>query len=101
MPTVPPNATPTLHVTGIPSDVTERELGHIFRPFPGFRGLRLKPPREPGRGGPLAFVDFEQPSQALVCLRAVDGYRVDGRPEAEQTAMRLRVEFAKAPTRNF
>ena len=36
------NATNTVYVEGIPIDATEREVSHIFRPYPGFKGLRLK-----------------------------------------------------------
>lgn len=86
--------TNALFVAGLPADCSHREAAHIFRPFPGFLGLRVK---EGARGGPLAFVDFDSSNAALVCLRAVDGYRVDGRPEVEATAPRLRVDFAKAP----
>ena len=35
------NATNTVYVEGIPLDASEREIAHIFRPFPGFLGLRL------------------------------------------------------------
>ena len=35
------NATSTVYVEGIPLDATEREVSHIFRPYPGYKGLRL------------------------------------------------------------
>lgn len=38
---VPPNATRTVYVQGIPFDATEREVSHIFRPFFGFKALRM------------------------------------------------------------
>ena len=35
------NATNIVYVEGIPIDATEREVAHIFRPFPGYKSLRL------------------------------------------------------------
>lgn len=37
---VPPNATNTIFVEGIPVEATEREVAHIFRPFFGFKAVR-------------------------------------------------------------
>lgn len=36
-PKIPQNATTTVYVEGLPADATEREVAHIFRPYPGFR----------------------------------------------------------------
>jgi len=33
----PKNASKTVYVEGLPADCTEREMAHIFRPFPGFK----------------------------------------------------------------
>jgi hypothetical protein len=40
---VPEHATSTVYVEGIPSNATEREVAHIFRPFTGFKSVRLIP----------------------------------------------------------
>jgi RNA recognition motif. (a.k.a. RRM, RBD, or RNP domain) len=37
-----PDACSTLYVEGLPSSATEREVAHIFRPFPGFQSLRIR-----------------------------------------------------------
>ena len=37
---IPPKV--TLYVEGVPTDATEREVYHLFRPFPGFISLRLR-----------------------------------------------------------
>ena len=37
---IPPKV--TLYVEGVPNDATEREVYHLFRPFPGFISLRLR-----------------------------------------------------------
>eukprot|EP00629_Pelagomonadales_sp_RCC1024_P009407 CAMPEP_0119267322 /NCGR_PEP_ID=MMETSP1329-20130426/5517_1 /TAXON_ID=114041 /ORGANISM="Genus nov. species nov., Strain RCC1024" /LENGTH=210 /DNA_ID=CAMNT_0007267243 /DNA_START=92 /DNA_END=720 /DNA_ORIENTATION=+ len=92
-------ATHTLFVSGWPPDCGPREASHIFRPFPGFRGLRMRPQREPSAGkGPLAFVDFDMPNEASVARRAVDGYPLNYAPSGEAVGPRLRVEFAKTPS---
>ena len=52
--TIPKHATNTVYVEGLPHDTTEREVARklisilklfidIFRPFMGFKGLRLIP----------------------------------------------------------
>merc|ERR1712087_977867 len=38
-PVLPPNASSTLYVEGLPLDAAEREVAHIFRPFPGYQSL--------------------------------------------------------------
>lgn len=39
---LPTDAHHTLYVEGVPGGVSERELSHIFRPFPGYISLRLR-----------------------------------------------------------
>nr|CAD1821393.1 unnamed protein product [Ananas comosus var. bracteatus] len=74
LPSLPPDASSTLFVEGLPSNCTRREVSHIFRPFVGFREVRLvnREPRHPG-GDPhiLCFVDFSNPAQAAVALDAL------------------------------
>ncbi|KAL5221768.1 hypothetical protein ABZP36_026481 [Zizania latifolia] len=40
-PTLPPDASSTLYIEGLPANCTRREVSHIFRPFVGFREVRL------------------------------------------------------------
>lgn len=64
---LPVDAHHTLYVEGVPGDVSEREMAHIFRPFPGYISLRLR--AKGGRNGGLSgqsfggdaicFVEFE------------------------------------------
>jgi len=57
---IPKNATNTVYVEGIPLDSTEREVAHIFRPFLGFKTVRLIPrEKKPGEKVILCFADFE------------------------------------------
>jgi hypothetical protein len=57
---IPPNATNTVYVEGIPLNATEREVSHIFRPFQGFKTIRLIPrEKKPGQKVILCFADFE------------------------------------------
>lgn len=65
---LPTDAHHTLYVEGVPGDASERELAHIFRPFPGYISLRLraKGGRSLGSGLPsnadaICFVEFESP----------------------------------------
>nr|AVY91756.1 RNA-binding [Saccharum hybrid cultivar SP80-3280] len=75
-PPLPPDASPTLYIEGLPANCTRREVSHISRPFVGFREVRLvnKESRHPG-GDPhvLCFVDFDNPAQATLALEALQG----------------------------
>ncbi|CAM9481163.1 unnamed protein product, partial [Chrysoparadoxa australica] len=90
---LPRDASNSLYVEGFSADATERELKHIFRPFFGYRNLRLKvkndnpalPPKH------MAFVEFEGPHQAAVALSAVSEYVMDRQDSSQGT---LRVQFA-------
>ncbi|OEL22574.1 Protein MATERNALLY EXPRESSED GENE 5 [Dichanthelium oligosanthes] len=68
-PPLPPDASNTLYIEGIPT-------GYIFRPFVGFREVRLvnKEPKYPG-GDPivLCFVDFAEATQAAIAMDALQG----------------------------
>lgn len=56
---IPDRATSCLYVDGVPSDATEREVSHIFRPFPGYIQARLiAKVSKMGRKYFYCFVDF-------------------------------------------
>ncbi|XP_047971396.1 RNA-binding protein 1-like [Salvia hispanica] len=94
---LPPDASSTLFVEGLPANCTRREVSHIFRPFVGYKEVRLvnKAPRNPG-GDPvvLCFVDFESPAHAATAMDALQGYIFD---EHERDSGHLRVQFARNP----
>ncbi|BAS95935.1 RNA-binding protein 1 [Oryza sativa Japonica Group] len=94
-PPLPPDASNTLFIEGIPTDCARREVSHIFRPFVGFREVRLvsKEARHPG-GDPilLCFVDFETASQAAIAMDALQGYKFD---EHDRNSPHLRLQFAR------
>ncbi|KAJ6340694.1 hypothetical protein OIU77_008450 [Salix suchowensis] len=73
---LPLDASSTLFVEGLPSDCTRREVSHIFRPFVGYKEVRLvsKESRNPG-GDPLVlcFVDFLSPAHAATSMDALQG----------------------------
>ncbi|KAJ4726710.1 RNA-binding protein [Melia azedarach] len=94
---LPPDATSTLFVEGLPSNCTQREVAHIFRPFVGYKEVRLvsKESRHPG-GDPLilCFVDFVSPAHAATAMDALQGYRFD---EHDRESVKLRLQFARYP----
>ena len=69
------NATNIVYVEGIPLDATEREVAHIFRPFPGYKSLRLIQKEKNGENTILCFVDFENSLQSTICINTLQGYR--------------------------
>eukprot|EP00252_Welwitschia_mirabilis_P016256 TRINITY_DN35852_c0_g1_i1.p1 TRINITY_DN35852_c0_g1~~TRINITY_DN35852_c0_g1_i1.p1 ORF type:complete len:225 (+),score=19.86 TRINITY_DN35852_c0_g1_i1:205-879(+) len=87
----------TLFVEGFPSDSTQREAAHIFRPFVGYKELRLvkKDPKRPG-GDPvvICFVDFSSPSYAASAMEALQGYKLD---EKDDKSPRLKLQISRFP----
>ena len=71
------NATNIVYVEGIPLDATEREVAHIFRPFPGYKSLRLIHNEKNGENTLILFVDFENSLQSTICINTLQGYRFD------------------------
>ncbi|KAL2339586.1 hypothetical protein Fmac_007526 [Flemingia macrophylla] len=94
---LPPDATSTLFVEGLPPSCTRREVAHIFRPFVGYKEVRLvsKESRQPG-GDPLVlcFVDFVSPAHAATAMEALQGYKFD---ELDRNSVNLRFQFARYP----
>ncbi|KAL3735512.1 hypothetical protein ACJRO7_024609 [Eucalyptus globulus] len=71
---LPPDASSTLYVEGLPPDSTKREVAHIFRPFVGYKEVRLVIKESKHRGGDpliLCFVDFVNPACAATALSAL------------------------------
>eukprot|EP01027_Heterolobosea_sp_BB2_P004931 GEZU01007584.1.p2 GENE.GEZU01007584.1~~GEZU01007584.1.p2 ORF type:complete len:116 (+),score=15.34 GEZU01007584.1:193-540(+) len=66
----------TLYVTGLPRDVTEREISIMFRmvPFSGFKSCRLV---AKGDRTYIAFVDFIDTPSATYAMEHLQGFRMD------------------------
>ncbi|BAF25644.1 uncharacterized protein [Oryza sativa Japonica Group] len=88
----------TLYVEGLPSNCTKREVAHIFRPFSGFREVRLvnKEIRHAGSCNLLCFVDFSSPPEARAALETLQGYKFD---EHDHESSNLRIQFSLTPRR--
>ncbi|KAI5075584.1 hypothetical protein GOP47_0009660 [Adiantum capillus-veneris] len=93
---LPPDASPTLFVEGLPSDCTRREAAHVFRPFFGFKEVRLVRKEGKRSGSPivLCFVDFHDAQHAANALEALQGYKFDEMSRESET---LRLQFARSP----
>uniref|UniRef100_A0A0E0IMN4 RRM domain-containing protein n=1 Tax=Oryza nivara TaxID=4536 RepID=A0A0E0IMN4_ORYNI len=65
----------TLYVEGLPSNCTKREVAHIFRPFSGFREVRMVNKESRHVYNLLCFVDFATPSEARAALETLQGQR--------------------------
>jgi len=79
-PPLPADANSTLFVEGLPGDATEREVAHIFRPYPGFLSLRIlakESKQYPNRNYVLCFVEFENRFQATIAIQALQSYKMD------------------------
>lgn len=88
-----------LFVDGLPADCTRREVGHIFRPFIGYKDIKVihKEPRRSGdKAMVLCFVEFNDSKCALTAMEALNGYKFDDKkPESSI----LRIHFAHFPFR--
>ncbi|CAL1412756.1 unnamed protein product [Linum trigynum] len=94
---LPPDASNTLYVEGLPPDCTRREVAHIFRPFVGYKDLRLVSKESKHRGGDpiiLCFVDFMDPACAATAMSALQGYKMD---EHDLESNYLRLQFSRYP----
>ena len=69
------NATNIVFIEGLPNDCSEREVAHIFRPFPGFISSRLIEREKNGEKSLICFCDFEEIYQATECIFTLQGYR--------------------------
>lgn len=79
----------TLFISGLPTDMLERELWNLCRGFSGFCGSKLIVNKEYPR--PVGFAEFASNPQATCAKNALDGLQYD---PACQTDV-LKVEFAK------
>ncbi|GAA6046434.1 hypothetical protein JCM3770_004922 [Rhodotorula araucariae] len=69
---------PTLHVEGLPAEVTNEMLSALFQQYPGLVQLRLSPsPPGAGPNSGTALVQYESATQAGVAKEALDGFLVD------------------------
>ncbi|XP_068335542.1 RNA-binding protein 1-like [Pyrus communis] len=86
-----------LFVDGLPTDSTRREVGHIFRPFIGFKEIKVihKEPRRSGdKAMVLCFVELADAKCALTAMEALQGYKFDNKkPESPA----LKIHFAHFP----
>ncbi|XP_031475986.1 nuclear speckle RNA-binding protein A-like isoform X1 [Nymphaea colorata] len=88
-----------LFVEGLPSDCTRREVSHLFRPFIGFKEIRVihKECRRLGeKAFVICFVEFKDEKCAATALEALQGYRFDDKKPDSPV---LRIQFARFPFR--
>ncbi|GAB4845123.1 hypothetical protein Ancab_038527 [Ancistrocladus abbreviatus] len=94
---LPPDASNTLYVEGLPPDSTRREVAHIFRPFVGYKEVRLVSKESKHRGGDpiiLCFVDFDNPACAATAKSALQGYKMD---EHDPDSTSIHIQFSRYP----
>ena len=76
---MPKTASSSVLVEGVPSDATEREVAHIFRPFQGYITVRIIPADRAEDSdnsrvdGPLCYVDFESNVDDGAALHLIQG----------------------------
>ncbi|KAL4564493.1 hypothetical protein LXL04_028557 [Taraxacum kok-saghyz] len=86
-----------LFVDGLPNDCSRREVSHLFRPFFGFKEIRVvhkEPRHKEDKAMVLCFVEFADAKCALSALEALQGYKFDNKkPESPV----LKIHFAHFP----
>ncbi|XP_024923749.2 RNA-binding protein 1 isoform X1 [Ziziphus jujuba] len=95
--THPKGESNVLFVDGLPTDCTRREVGHLFRPFIGFREIKVvhKGSRRSGdKAMVLCFVEFVDEKCALTAMEALQGYKFDNKKPDSPV---LRIQFAHFP----
>lgn len=91
---------PVLFIDGLPLDCTRREAAHIFRPFIGFKEVRVvhKEPKRPGGAKTiLCFVEFTDSRHAAVAREALQGYKID---EQDPESRTLQISFSRYSSRS-
>ncbi|XP_042411888.1 RNA-binding protein 1-like isoform X2 [Zingiber officinale] len=94
-----PEESNILFVECLPTDCTRREVSHLFRPFIGFKEIRVlhKEPRGAGdKAKVLCFVEFDDAKCASTALNALQGYKFD---DKKPNAPVLQIQFVKFPFR--
>ncbi|KAM4121399.1 hypothetical protein ACB094_01G002600 [Castanea mollissima] len=94
---VPGRESNVLFVDKLPNDCTRREVGHLFRPFIGYKDIKVvhKEPRRSGdKAMVLCFVEFVDSNCALTAMEALQGYKFD---DKKPDAPALRIQFAHFP----
>jgi len=95
---LPPDASATLFVEGVAQDATEREVAHIFRPFPGYQSVRMfqrESRKYPNSTYLLCFVEFDNQYQSTSAMQMLQGYKFD------KNDMRgLRISYANSERKN-
>ncbi|BDA50771.1 probable RNA-binding protein 1 at C-terminar half [Coccomyxa sp. Obi] len=91
---LPPEANPTLFLSGLPLDITKREVAHIFRPFDGFKELRLVQKVDRNNKNVMwCFAEFSTTELAARTMKVLQGYAIDMDDPDSPT---LRVSYARA-----
>ncbi|KAG7037705.1 RNA-binding protein 2 [Cucurbita argyrosperma subsp. argyrosperma] len=88
-----------LFVDGLPTDCTRREVGHLFRPFIGYKDIRVvhKEPRRRGdKATVLCFVEFIEARYSRAAMEALQGYKFD---DKKPDSLALKIQFAHFPFR--
>ncbi|KGN55353.1 RNA-binding protein 2 isoform X1 [Cucumis sativus] len=86
-----------LFVDGLPTDCTRREVGHLFRPFMGYKDIRVvhKEPRRTGdKAMVLCFVEFVEAKFSQAAMEALQGYKFDDKKPDSPV---LKIQFAHFP----
>eukprot|EP01088_Endostelium_zonatum_P007947 TRINITY_DN2043_c0_g1_i1.p1 TRINITY_DN2043_c0_g1~~TRINITY_DN2043_c0_g1_i1.p1 ORF type:complete len:283 (-),score=66.78 TRINITY_DN2043_c0_g1_i1:60-908(-) len=98
---LPPNAVSTLYVEGVAHDATDREVSHIFRPFPGFQSVRTstrESRKYPDSTYLLCFVEFDNPHLATNAMQMLQGYKFD--LNKKDGSRGLRISYAANSNKN-
>jgi len=86
----------TLYVEGVPMDATQREMTHIFRPFYGYRAVRLikngKAKKPDGRDYYHCFAEFITPEAANTAMTNLQSYKMD---YDDRTGLRISFSFSE------
>ncbi|WMV19967.1 hypothetical protein MTR67_013352 [Solanum verrucosum] len=99
---LPHGASSTLYIEGLPLDISRREVAHIFRPFAGYKEVRLVRRDSKHvtcwRSSYPWVCGFANPACAATALSALQGYKMD---EHDINSAYLRLQFSKFPGPRF
>ncbi|KAK9670357.1 hypothetical protein RND81_13G196200 [Saponaria officinalis] len=93
LPPSPDHELRTLFIAGLPANVKNREIYHLFREFPGFVTTNLRPPS--GNSQAFAFAVFADQQSAVAAMHALNGMVFD-----LEEGSTLYIDLAKSNSRS-
>jgi RNA recognition motif-containing protein len=69
----------SIYVSNLSYEVTEEQIGTVFKDYGSVKRVQIPSDRETDRSGGFAFVDMETNAEEVAAIKALDGFEWMGR----------------------